>query len=264
MGVLNCTPDSFSDGGDFISPKTAIAQAQQMIQSGADIIDIGGESTAPHATKISAQMEWKRISSVLPSLSALPVQISLDSYKSKIWEKALSLNPKLWLNDVSGLKTDTEKKITLLKNFPLSTVVIMFSTSPPFVQDSFLPLLSDIDLFFEKTIRLLVEHGIEKNRIILDPGMGGFLSPHPKASFCVLQNLSRFQKYQCPLLIGTSRKSFLREVSHPTQPKKREIASVITTTEGWKNGASIVRVHDVSQTHEALQTLNALRAYKSV
>lgn len=262
MGVLNCTPDSFSDGGDFISPANAVAQAQQMIAQGASIIDIGGESTAPHATKVSAEIEWGRIESVLRNIADLSINVSLDSYKAEIWEKALSINPFLWLNDVSGLQTELEKKIALLKRFPLSRVVVMFSRSLPYKSDSLPLLLDSIDMFFQKTLTFLLENGISLERIILDPGMGGFLSPDPKASFCVLQNLSRFQKYKCPLLIGTSRKSFLREVSHPSDPKQRQIASVITSTEAWKNGASIIRVHDVLETNEALQTLSALYTCK--
>lgn len=258
FGILNITPDSFSDGGDFLSPKKAVHAAQRMIQEGADIIDIGAESTAPDNKKISHEEEWQRLEKIFPALREknLIKKISLDSYKSKTWEKFLELGGEI-LNDVSGLETDQEEKIFLLKKYPQAKVILMFSQdiSQPDPKNLEEIIMKDIKKFFTEKILLLQKNGIEKSRIILDPGMGGFLSTNPKISFEVIARLKELEIFNCQILVGTSRKSFLREVSHPTDPTKRKIASVVSGLLAVQNGANFLRVHDVVETREGLDTL---------
>lgn len=255
MGILNSTPDSFSDGGEYITANVAIEKAEKMMEEGADIIDIGGESTAPGNNPISHTEEWERIETIVIALLQKNIPLSLDSYKAETWEKFLSLGGRM-LNDVSGLQKEQEKKIELLKKYPESKVIIMFSRNP---KEETKDIMEEIFLFFESTFTLLEKHQIPRTQIIIDPGMGGFLSVFPCVSFSVLKHLVSLKKFQCPILIGTSRKSFLREVSHHTDPKKRDFASVITSFLAIQNGADIIRIHDVSSFKETMNILNTVQ-----
>ncbi len=258
MGILNLTPDSFSDGGFFESPSKALLQAKKMMEEGADCIDVGGESTAPNASKISASEEWSRIGDILKVLMAEKIPCSLDSYKSETWERFLQLGG-TFLNDVSGMGEESEKKWNLLQQFPTARVVVMFS------QNHFSEMLtpenvvSAILSFFTSILKTAEEKGIEKTRIILDPGMGGFLSSDPNVSFTVIRGLSSLCAFKCDILIGTSRKSFLRVVSDPTNPANRDLASVITSLSALENGATWVRVHNVQMMREGIFTNEKLK-----
>jgi dihydropteroate synthase len=251
MGILNVTPDSFSDGGDFLDPKKAFQQAKKMIEAGADWIDVGGESTAPNAPKISAFDEWNRISNILNILISKKIPCSLDSYKAEIWEKFLRLGG-TFLNDVSGLAENTEKKWKLLQLFPNTRVVVMFSQNH--FSENLTPknVMSAMLQFFSLILQMAEKKGIDKSRIILDPGMGGFLSSDPEVSFTVIRELSFLATFGCEILIGTSRKSFLREVSDPLIPPNRDFASVIASLFALQNGANWVRVHNVKMMKEAI------------
>lgn len=258
VGVLNITPDSFSDGGNFLSPENALARAEEMLKEGADIIDVGAESTAPHNTDISEQEEWERLQNILPILLEKKIPISLDSQKPVTWEKFLELGGEM-INDVSGLGKNKEeqRKISLLQKFPNSKIVIMFSRdiSAPDPENLEKNILPEIFEFFCQKILLLENAGIQKSRIILDPGMGGFLSKNPEISFLVLKKFQKFLELGCELYLGTSRKSFLSEVSQTNSPEKRVISSVVSSLVGVQNGASYVRVHDVKEMREGLETM---------
>ena len=262
MGILNITPDSFSDGGMFLEPKKALEKAKELLEHGADIIDIGAESTAPHNTPITFEAEWERLKNILPILIEKHIPLSLDSYKSGIWEKALEIEPEypFMLNDVSGLKIDTKEKISILKKYPQTKVIIMFSRdiSLPDPLNLTESIISEITTFFEHQTRKLLDAGIEKNRIILDPGMGGFLSKNPAVSFGVIAQMKELKKLGYKILVGTSRKSFLKEVSCSSKSSGRTIPSVVTALECMKNGADILRVHDVLETIEGVKTVQAL------
>ena len=268
IGVLNITPDSFSDGGDFFAPEKALKRAEKMLEEGADIIDIGAESTAPHNTSISGEEEWARLTNILPILLEKKIPISLDSQKSEIWEKFLELSQKyevknVMINDVSGLgknknkEKEEQKKIELLQKFPDTKIVIMFSRdiSESDSEDLSETILSEISEFFSQKIQILEHAGIQKSRIILDTGMGGFLSKNPEISFLVIRNFQKFLELGCKLYLGTSRKSFLSEVSGNISPEKRVISSVVSSLVGIQNGANYVRVHDVQEMREGLETL---------
>jgi dihydropteroate synthase len=256
VGVLNITPDSFSDGGDFLDPQTALSRAKQMITEGADMIDIGAESTAPHNTEISPEEEWHRLKNILPILLKNNFPISLDSQKYQTWEKFFALGGEM-VNDVSGLKKDTPEKIALLQKYPEIKVVIMFSRDITPKEPENFPekILEEIEQFFAEKIELLKNAGISKERIVLDTGMGGFLSKNPEISFAVLKNLSRFTNLGCPLFIGTSRKSFLANVSQKPNPADRLVSSIVSSMVAVQNGADYIRVHDVAEMKEALGVL---------
>ncbi len=262
MGILNITPNSFSDGGMFLTPEKALQRAEEMIHQGADIIDIGAESTAPGNDPISAEEEWNRLQNILPILLQKNIPLSLDTKKADIAEKFFILGGKI-LNDVSGLLYEEDKKIALLKKYPETKVICMFSRNVKLLPD-FLPgeekkIWEEILPFFTNRICLCASHGILPERIIIDPGMGGFVSQNPEVSFEILRDLSRLKIFKTPILVGTSRKSFLKNVSDPINPHHRVVSSVVSAFMAFQNGASIVRVHDVFETHEALKTWEKIR-----
>lgn len=266
VGVLNITPDSFSDGGDFLDATLALQRAKKMREEGADIIDIGAESTAPHNAEISEQEEWERLENILPVLLSSGIPISLDSQKSGIWQKFLELGGNM-INDVSGLgrtEEEQQKKIELLQKFPNVKIVVMFSRdiSSPDPENLKEAIIPEISAFFQQKMSLLEKNGISKSRIILDTGMGGFLSKNPEISFHVLRNFSEFSGCKdqgCELYLGTSRKSFLSEVSQNASPDKRVISSIVSSVLGIQNGADYVRVHDVHEMKIAMNTLKAIQ-----
>jgi dihydropteroate synthase len=265
IGILNVTPDSFSDGGDFFSPDLALKKARKMIADGADMIDIGGESTAPNSLPVSADEEWLRLKNILPSLLSLGVPIFLDTKKALIARKFFEMGGSL-LNDVSGFRVDKEEKIQLFRDFPSARAVLMFSqqkhraisSSEHFEKDPE-SVLKDICNFFIAQLSFLEKRGLVRSRFFLDPGMGAFLSHNPDVSFFVLNHLSDLCKLGMEIVVGTSRKSFLAMVSDPKDPKKRLVASVVSALLAAKNGANFLRVHDVQATKEALLTYCAIK-----
>lgn len=254
FGILNVTTDSFSDGGDFCNPEGAIKRAEKMMEEGADAIDVGAESSAPGSQEISATQEWKRLEPVLSALSKKNIPFSVDTWKSGVAEKALKIGA--WMvNDVTGLRGDPAMSATLAQ-FPEAYVCIMYSknasartTFDDYEEQNFVQKISS---FFTERIQFCKNSGISAERIILDPGMGAFLSSDPQKSFTVLRRLEEFTSFKCPLLVSTSRKSFLREISDPNNPKNRMIASVVSSLIALQNGAQIVRVHDVKEMREAV------------
>lgn len=250
MGILNCTPNSFSDGGNFTNVKKANVYAQSMIDAGADIIDIGGESTAPGNHPISAKEEWSRIEAIVLDLLQKKIPLSLDSYHGENWEKFLQAGGNM-LNDVSGLQKDQSQKIELLQEYAHTTVCIMYSRNPDhaFVNNP----IDEIYSFFETIISFLLSQRIQKHQIIIDPGMGGFLSYDPEVSFMILRHLHRFLDFGLPILVGTSRKSFLQDFSLSNTIESRDMASVMTSLYAWQQGATIVRVHNVAMMKKVQQ-----------
>ncbi len=260
MGVLNVTPDSFSDGGDFLDPQKALQKAQEMLEHGADIIDIGAESSAPNSKEVSEQEEWKRLENILPTLQEANIPFSIDTYKSSIARKALKFGATM-VNDVTALRRDSQMA-EVLSEFPKSFICLMYSkdasTRTTFENSKKTNIIQTISDFFVERIYFAKKKRISENRIVLDPGMGAFLSSDPSKSFEVLRNLDKFQKFDCPLLVGTSRKSFLREISDTNNPQNRTIASITSSLVALQNGAQIVRVHDVQQMKEAIETWQAI------
>lgn len=260
IGVLNITPDSFSDGGDFFSPDLALEKARQMIADGVDMIDVGAESTAPSSPPVSAEEEWERLKEILPSLLSLGVPLFLDTKKASVARKFFERGGTL-LNDVSGFRIDTEEKIKLFQEFPTAKAVLMFSqkkeraiTSSEDFSKNPQTVLEGILQFFTDQLSFLEQQGIARNRFFLDPGMGAFLSQNPQVSFYVLKHLSDLCKFGLEVVVGTSRKSFLAPVSDPKDPKNRLIASVVSALLAAQNGAAFLRVHDVKATREGLLT----------
>jgi dihydropteroate synthase len=250
MGVLNVTPDSFSDGGNFFSQEKAVQHALQMERDGADLIDIGAESTRPGSSGISAEEEWSRLAPVLSALrTRLKIPISIDTRKSEIAAKALETGAEL-INDVSGLKYDPcIAEVAARLRVPL--VLMHMRGEPgtmqqkPFACD----VLRDVLRGLSKSLEVARKAGVTKSHIILDPGIG--FGKSYVQNYELLAKLSELTRLGFPLLVGTSRKGFightLEQNDQPASSETKIWGTAATVTASILHGAHIVRVHDVSE-----------------
>jgi dihydropteroate synthase len=250
MGVLNITPDSFSDGGQFIAPERALAQAQRMIAEGADIIDIGAESTRPYGSEpVSADEELKRLQPILAEVVSLGIPVSIDSMKSAVVAWALDAGATI-ANDVWGLQRDPDMaRLLAARHCP---VVIMHNRDRA---DGSIDIMADIAGFFARSLETAAKAGISSKNIVLDPGIG--FGKTPEQSMTVLARLDQFGTFGLPLLVGASRKRFISTVS-PSEPHQRLGGSIAAHLIAAKGGARIIRTHDVSETVQALRVAAAI------
>jgi dihydropteroate synthase len=250
MGVLNVTPDSFSDGGQFIAPEQALAQARRMIAEGADIIDIGAESTRPYgAQPIPAAEELKRLQPILPDVVSLGIPVSIDSMKSAVVAWALDAGATI-ANDVWGLQRDREMAaLVATRNVP---VVIMHNRDSA---EAGLDIMKDIAAFFERSLEIAAKAGISADRIVLDPGIG--FGKTQEQSMTALARLDQLRRFGLPLLVGASRKRFIGSVG-PSEPQQRIGGSIAAHLIAVKGGARIIRTHDVAETVQALRVARAI------
>ncbi len=255
LGVLNLTPDSFSDGGKFNTKKKGIEQAFHLFDSGANLIDIGGESTKPGSKKIEENLEWKRISSVLKLINK-KIPISLDTRKSSIMRRGISLGIKL-INDVSGLNFDS-KTINVLRRYKIPFVIHHSKGIPETMQNN--PIykneLLDIYDFFEKKIKLLRSKGINHNNIIIDPGIG--FGKNLKHNMTLIHNISIFHSLGFPILVGNSRKSFIKKLSGENDSKQRIGGTVASSIFLMMQGVQILRIHDVNEIMQGIKVFKKI------
>jgi len=253
MCILNLTPDSFADGGRFVDPAAAIAHAEKMIAQGADIIDVGAESTRPYPgmRPVSADEELARLMPVLPQVIALGVPVSIDTIKAEVATRALAAGAAI-VNDVWGLQHDPE-----MANVVAAHDVPVIVTHNRETVDPALNILRDIEAFFSRSLEIAWSAGIGRNRIVLDPGIG--FGKTPEQSLAAIAGLARLRDFGLPLLIGLSRKRFINAVS-PSAPQDRLAGSLAGAVLAVLEGAAIVRVHDVAETVQALRVAAAIRA----
>jgi len=252
MGVLNVTPDSFSDGGRFIAPERALAQARRMIAEGADIIDIGAESTRPYgaAEPVSADEELKRLQPVLSEVVSLGIPVSIDSMKSAVVAWALDAGASI-ANDVWGLQRDPGMATLLAARH--CAVILMHNRDRV---DADIDIMQDIAAFFTRSLEIAARAGIQPDKIVLDPGIG--FGKTPEQSMTALARLDELSKFGLPLLVGASRKRFISSVS-PSEPNQRLGGSIAAHLLAAQGGARIIRTHDVSETVQALRVAAAIR-----
>jgi dihydropteroate synthase len=251
MGVLNVTPDSFSDGGQFAAPERALAQARRMIAEGADIIDVGAESTRPYGSEpISAEEELKRLQPVLPDVVALGIPVSIDSMKSAVVAWALDQGAAI-ANDVWGLQRDSGMAATVAERG--APVIIMHNRERA---DPSIDIMQDISNFFAASLDIAAKAGISPDKIVLDPGIG--FGKTPEQSMIALARLGELQSFGLPLLVGASRKRFISTVT-PSEPHQRLGGSIAAHLLAVQNGARIIRAHDVAETVQALRVAAAIR-----
>ncbi|MGN6309086.1 MAG: dihydropteroate synthase [Xanthobacteraceae bacterium] len=251
MGVLNITPDSFSDAGQFLEPQHAFRQARRMIAEGADIIDVGAESTRPYgSTAISADEEMRRLKPVLPEIVALGVPVSIDSMKADVTDWALGMGAVI-ANDVWGLQRDPDMaRVVAAHRAP---VVIMHNRERA---DANIDIMQDIAAFFTRSLAIAERAGIARDNIVLDPGIG-FGKTHDQ-SMTVLARQYELSAFGLPLLIGASRKRFIDTIT-PSKPQERLGGSIAAHLLAVEGGARIVRAHDVAETVQALRVTAAIK-----
>jgi dihydropteroate synthase len=251
MGVLNVTPDSFSDGGQFVAPERALAQARRMIAEGADIIDIGAESTRPYggAEPVSVDEELQRLRPILAEVVALGIPVSIDSMKSAVVAWALDAGAVI-ANDVWGLQRDPDLAGLLAAHH--SPVIIMHNRDRA---DAGIDIMQDIAAYFARSLEIAAKAGISAGNIVLDPGIG--FGKTAEQSMTALARLHELEVFGLPLLVGASRKRFISSVT-PSEPNQRLGGSIAAHLIAAKAGARIIRTHDVSETVQALRVAAAI------
>jgi dihydropteroate synthase len=250
MAVLNITPDSFSDGGQFIAPEHALARAMRMIAQGADIIDIGAESSRPYgAQPVSAEEELRRLRPVLGQVVVLGTPVSIDSMKSAVVAWALGAGAVI-ANDVWGLQRDPDMASVVAEH--RVPIIVMHNRDRA---DAGIDIMQDIAEFFARSLAIAARAGIAESQIVLDPGIG--FGKTPEQSLTVLARLDELRRFGLPLLIGASRKRFISMIT-PSEPDQRLGGSIAAHVVAVRNGARIIRTHDVSETVQALRVAAAI------
>jgi len=264
MGIINVTPDSFSDGGNFFDVDKAVHQGQKLVDDGADIIDIGGESTRPFSEPVPVEEEIARVIPVIEKLADLvAVPISIDTMKAVVARRAIEAGASI-INDISALRFDPEIA-AVAKEFDTPVVLMHMLGNPKTMQvsPSYDNLIGDISGFFKDAIARAEKHGISKSKLIVDPGIGfGKTVTH---NLLLIRHLQSFKSLGAPILVGPSRKSFIRKLVKdencddiPPDLPIVEIGTQAAVAAAVLHGAHIVRVHDVANTRATIRILDAL------
>ncbi|HVO02245.1 MAG TPA: dihydropteroate synthase [Candidatus Cybelea sp.] len=249
MGVVNVTPDSFSDGGDFATAESAIAQGIRQAEQGADIVDIGGESTRPGSLGVSADEELARVLPVVKALAERGIVVSIDTRHAAVMTAAVASGARI-INDITALTGDPGSVAAAARSKAAIALMHMQGEprtmqADPHYDDTTLDLLD----YFDARLQSLAAAGIDAGRIAIDPGIGfGKKDPH---NLLLLQELAAFQVFGCPVLLGVSRKSFVGRLSRKEPPKERVAGSLAAGLAGFDQGVQILRVHDVAETYQA-------------
>jgi len=256
MGVLNVTPDSFSDGGRFFDPPAAVAQATKLAGEGADIIDVGAESTRPGSSRVSPAEQIARLRDVLPALADLGPVISIDTTSAKVAEFALDAGAAI-INDVSAGRDDPELLgLAARRNTP---VVLMHMLGEPKTMQTdpqYHDVVAEVRDFLGRRLAAAAEAGVPKNRCIVDPGIG--FGKRLEHNLALLGGVRALARLGCPVLIGPSRKRFVGELTGRDDPTDRMGGTIAACLSAWRAGASIFRVHEVGQLFEALKVAAAI------
>lgn len=262
MGILNITPDSFSDGGEFFSADQAIERGVQMAGEGADIIDIGAESTRPGAEPISTKVELNRLLPVLDQLlKKTDVPISVDTYKSEVAEAALSAGAHI-INDISGLRFDPVMK-DVVARYQAPVIIMHIKGEPknmqidPYYDD----VMGEISDYLAESIRMAEAAGVKKENMIIDPGIG--FGKRLEDNYEIIRRISELKRFGCSILVGPSRKSFLGKVLN-LPPSERLEGTITAVAVAIQNGADIVRVHDVKSIARVCRIADLFAAKRSI
>jgi dihydropteroate synthase len=258
MGILNVTPDSFSDGGQFESVDSAVAHGLAMIEQGADIIDVGGESSRPGAEPVDLQEELRRVVPVIERLRReTSIPISVDTRRAETARVALDVGADM-VNDISALRQDPDMA-DLVAERKVPVILMHMQGTPGDMQKnpSYGDCVSEIAAFFDERIAFARKRGINKEKLIIDPGIG--FGKRLSDNVALLAHLDTFRKFNLPILVGVSRKSFIGMLNPATQDLQQRLGgSIAAAVAAVINGADIVRVHDVGQTVEALKVIQAI------
>jgi dihydropteroate synthase len=265
MGIVNITPDSFSDGGVFFNPEKAVAHGEKLAAQGADILDIGGESTRPFAEAVTLEEELRRVVPVISALAKrVSIPISIDTTKSEVARQAIEAGAAI-VNDISALRMD-ERMVDIVRDYGVPVIIMHMLGTPKTMQLApiYHHLMEEIRFFLETAVQHAEKKGVERARIIIDPGIG--FGKTPRHNLFLIQHFNELRSIGCPILIGPSRKAFLRYILK--EPEGMELSPdapiVETGTQAVVavsalNGADIIRVHNVATTRATLNIVNAIR-----
>ena len=255
MGILNLTPDSFSDGGKFNKKKIGISHANSLFQIGADIVDVGGESTRPGSKSVSKEEEWNRLGEILKGINK-KIPLSLDTRKSEVMNKGIQIGIKL-INDVSGLSYDS-KTLEVLKKSKTPFVIQHSQGTPEKMQKNpkYKNELLDIYDFFEQKIKFLRSMGIKHNNIMIDPGIG--FGKNLKHNMNLIRSVSIFHTLGFPILLGLSRKRFIKDLSGKNDSKERLGGTVASSMYTIMQGVQVLRIHDVNELRQSIKVFKEL------
>tara|TARA_Y100000590_G_C15634662_1_gene982477 strand:+ start:442 stop:1497 length:1056 start_codon:yes stop_codon:yes gene_type:complete len=256
MGILNATPDSFSDGGKYLKSSLANKQIKKIKKEGGEIIDIGGESTRPNSNSVDKLTEWNRVKSKIKYAKKNRMFVSIDTQKSFVLEKCLPLKINL-LNDVSGLSNDY-KMINILKKSRIPFILHHMQGTPKTMQNrpKYRNVILDIYDFFEKKLKFIRENKIYHNNIVLDPGIG--FGKNLKHNITILNQISIFHSLGFPVMLGISKKRFIKDIANKNDSKERIGGTISSSIHALMQGVSILRVHDVNETKQAIEVFNKI------
>lgn len=256
MGVLNVTPDSFSDGGKFLTVEDAVRRGIKMAEEGADMIDVGGESTRPGSDPATIEEELSRIIPVIETLSKkIDIPISIDTYKSEVAKKALEAGAEM-INDISALRFDPEMK-EVAAEYQVPIVLMHIKGTPKNMQENpyYNDVIKEIIEYLKESIQIAKDVGIQEENIIIDPGIG--FGKRLEDNLNILKNLKKFSILNCPILVGPSRKSFIGKILDLPVGERLE-GSLAALAVSIMNGANIVRVHDVKESKRVAGLLDTI------
>ncbi|MFA4829180.1 MAG: dihydropteroate synthase [Thermodesulfovibrionales bacterium] len=258
MGILNVTPDSFSEGGQYFDKSLAIKRAYEMVEEGADIIDIGGESTRPGSEPVPLEEELRRTIPVIEAIvKNIKVPISIDTYKADVAKRALDAGASM-VNDISGMRFDPEMP-KVVSQYKVPVVIMHIKGNPKTMQKEpvYEALIPEIMDYLRMSIRLAVKFGIDEDKIVIDPGIGfGKTFDH---NLEIIKNLHEFTLLEKPLLIGPSRKAFLGKILNDAPASERLEGTAAAVAISILNGADIVRVHDVKEMKKVALVADAVK-----
>lgn len=265
MGIVNITPDSFSDGGVFFDPEKAVAHGEQLALQGADILDIGGESTRPFSETVTLDEELRRVIPVIGALAKrVSIPISIDTTKAEVARQAIDAGATI-INDISALRMD-EKMVDIVRDYGVPVIIMHMLGTPKTMQiaPSYKNIIEEIRLFLEAAIQHAEKNGVDRTRIIIDPGIGfGKTACH---NLFLIKHIRALKSSGCPILIGPSRKAFIRHILK--EPEGAELSPDMPIVETGTqavvaisalNGADIIRVHNVATTRATLNLVNAIQ-----
>jgi dihydropteroate synthase len=262
MGVLNVTPDSFSDGGLYFNKDAAIERGLALEHGGADIIDIGGESTRPYSEEVSLEDELARVIPVIDALKdRLKIPISIDTCKAEVAKQALKAGASM-INDISALRFDPAM-VSVAAEAGVPLILMHMKGTPGDMQDNpvYNDLISEIFDFLNNAIGMAEKAGIKRDMIILDPGIGfGKSFDH---NLTIIRDLARFKELDRPIILGTSRKAFIGQILG-RNPEERDVGTMATLSAGILNGAHIVRVHNVKMAFETVRVIDSIRSGRMI
>lgn len=255
MGIVNVTPDSFSDGGRFLAPKAAIAHGLKLVEEGAEILDIGGESTRPGSRPVTPQEEQDRVLPVIEGLKSCGALISIDTRHAQTMQVAIKAGAGM-INDVNALRG--EGCLEVAAGFDGPVCLMHMRGEPQTMQKDihYDDVGDEICGFFEDRIKACEEAGVAQNRIILDPGIG--FGKTLNNNLDILKNIKQFSRFGLPILLGTSRKSFLSKINEGAKGGQRLPGSLASVLWAYQQGVQIFRVHDVAETRQAIKTFHAI------